>query len=183
MLQLYEASARSSTIPRGNRVQFAPSTSQLAIMRLPLRPLSFRTPSLLLLPRLPARYAVAVAAAKFSTSTPRRTETPSSTTIFPSSQPPPPPLQSTSSERPLSTPTPSYAYHVSRTASRNLPVYNDRKSGGTRKLTLIRKVAGDSSALLRDMRDDLSLPDDEIKVNPVTRHIVIKVSLDPNLHA
>jgi len=68
------------------------------------------------------------------------------------------------------------AYHVSRTASDKLPVYQDLKNGGNRRLTLVRKISGDSAALMRDLQQGLGLPRDKIKVNPVTRHVVLTVS-------
>ncbi|KAL1837631.1 hypothetical protein VTK73DRAFT_4638 [Phialemonium thermophilum] len=65
------------------------------------------------------------------------------------------------------------SYVVYRTPSQNLPVYEEHKRGGTLKRTVIRKVEGDSRALKTDLMRDLSLSDDQIRVNPVTRHIEI----------
>ncbi|KAI8876027.1 hypothetical protein K501DRAFT_262856 [Backusella circina FSU 941] len=64
------------------------------------------------------------------------------------------------------------AYSVSRTTNKGLPVYSDFKNGRTRFLTIIRKVQGDSSALLKDISADF--PEAVAHVNPKTQHVVIK---------
>ncbi|KAI8974938.1 ribosomal protein L49/IMG2 [Pilobolus umbonatus] len=73
-----------------------------------------------------------------------------------------------SSKRLYSTP----AYHIERTANRGLPVYSDYKNGGTRVLTIVRRIKGDSKALLDDIKVDL--PELEGSINPATQHVVIK---------
>lgn len=67
-------------------------------------------------------------------------------------------------------------YHVSRTASKELPVYKVIKAGGTLKQTRIRKISGDIETLKRDVQEHLRLPDKAIAVNKLTQHVVIKVS-------
>lgn len=66
-------------------------------------------------------------------------------------------------------------YHVSRTKSHELPVYHDLKSGGTRKLTYVRKIAGDIRMLKGELQQHLGITDDRISINNLTNHIVIKV--------
>ncbi|KAI7899493.1 mitochondrial large subunit ribosomal protein-domain-containing protein [Cokeromyces recurvatus] len=64
------------------------------------------------------------------------------------------------------------AYFVSRTVNKGIPVYTDYKNGGTRLLTVIRKVQGDSLALMEDLQADF--PEAEITRNYRTRHVLIK---------
>lgn len=67
-------------------------------------------------------------------------------------------------------------YLVERTVSKNLPVYEDAKSGGTRKFTQIRKVVGNGQHLKRDIIQELGFKKDDVSVNPVTLHVIVKVS-------
>lgn len=72
-------------------------------------------------------------------------------------------------------------YVVTRTGFRNLPVYLQTSGGGTHLSTVIRRVEGDSQALRDDIIADktllatLAVDPSDVKVNPVTRHVVIKV--------
>lgn len=66
-------------------------------------------------------------------------------------------------------------YLVERTASNNISVYNDKRSGGTRKETTIKKVVGNAQHLKRDLIDELKFKKDDVNVNPVTGHVKIKV--------
>jgi hypothetical protein len=72
-------------------------------------------------------------------------------------------------------------YAVTRTGFRNLPVYLQTSGGGTHLSTVIRRVEGDSQALRDDIIADktllatLSVDPSDVKVNPVTRHVVVKV--------
>lgn len=43
-------------------------------------------------------------------------------------------------------------FRVVRTGTGNLPVYSDIKNGGTRKLTVIRKILGDEKELISELR-------------------------------
>lgn len=70
---------------------------------------------------------------------------------------------------------PNLPYLVSRTPSNNLPVYDESKAAGSKKLTLIRKIQGDHKALMADLNAGLAIPPEDMTINPVTRHIVIKV--------
>ncbi|PSR81945.1 ribosomal protein L49/IMG2, partial [Coniella lustricola] len=65
-------------------------------------------------------------------------------------------------------------YTVERTASKNVPVYDDKRAGGTRRLTLIKKVVGNAQDLKNDIISDLHFNKDDVSVNPVTGHVVIK---------
>ncbi len=73
------------------------------------------------------------------------------------------------------TPPTTLPYHVHRTASQQLPVYQLSKRGGNLRQTRIRKIDGDVIKLRNDMQKALGLMEDLIVINPVTRHILIKV--------
>lgn len=66
-------------------------------------------------------------------------------------------------------------YIVRRTPSLMLPVYRRTRSGGTRKDTLIKKVEGDQSRFAREITGALKLNPRDVKLNPTTRHIEVKV--------
>lgn len=76
----------------------------------------------------------------------------------------------TEPQMPLSPPR----YHVARSASKNLPVYTDYKRGGNLHLTTVRKVTGDLQALRDELRTWLSKKDEDVKINPLTQHVVVK---------
>ncbi|KAF3763252.1 hypothetical protein M406DRAFT_20426, partial [Cryphonectria parasitica EP155] len=65
-------------------------------------------------------------------------------------------------------------YLVERTASKNLPVYDDVRSGGTRKQTLIKKIVGNTQDLKSDIIEELKFKKEDVKINPVTGQVVIK---------
>jgi len=93
---------------------------------------------------------------------------------------PKPALPSQRSTAQPNTPTrntakPSPPYYISRSHSKNLPVYTDFKRGGNLHLTIIRRVQGDLKALKHDMQMLLSKNDDEVKINDLTKQVVIKV--------
>ncbi|BFZ59119.1 54S ribosomal protein img2, mitochondrial [Saitoella coloradoensis] len=67
-----------------------------------------------------------------------------------------------------------YPYYVRRTASNQIPVYSDYKRGGNLLQTLIRKIEGDHQALLAEVQEKFNIDKKDIKINPVTKHIVIK---------
>ena len=111
-----------------------------------------------------------------------------------------------STEAPLSatgatpTATISLPYHVERTPSSNLPIYTVAKAGGTKHLTLIRKVSGDLMALKNDLTAALpplrsnrevgqlspsairraelnarkSKSSDPVTINSTTGHVIVK---------
>lgn len=66
-------------------------------------------------------------------------------------------------------------YAVGRTASNNVSVYNDKRSGGTRKETTIKKIQGNAQDLKKDLINELQFKKDDVNVNPVTGHVKIKV--------
>lgn len=65
-------------------------------------------------------------------------------------------------------------YHVTRTKSQQLPVYTDVKNSN-RKLTLVRKIAGNVNVLKNELQEYIGLANDRIAVNDLTNNIVIKV--------
>lgn len=92
-------------------------------------------------------------------------------------------------ERPLSrepTPPPTktpeeleaLAYVVRRTPSVQLPVYRRWMSGGNRQVVLIKKVDGDRRKMLSELTADLGVGKDDVRINPITQHVEIKVRYD-----
>lgn len=67
-------------------------------------------------------------------------------------------------------------YHVHRTASQQLPIYNLAKRGGNLHQTRIRKIEGDVDALRRELMEALGRGEKEVVINRLTGHIVVKVS-------
>lgn len=79
----------------------------------------------------------------------------------------------------LSLPPPRY--HVSRSNSNNMPVYTDYKRGGNLRITRVRKITGDLSALRDELREYLQKEEKEVTVNRLTQQVVVKVSSSPLL--
>lgn len=79
-------------------------------------------------------------------------------------------VPATEPQVPLSPPR----YHVSRSKTKNLPVYTDYKRGGNLHLTTVRKVTGELAALRDELRTWLSKKDEEVKVNALTGHVIVK---------
>ena len=69
-------------------------------------------------------------------------------------------------------------YHIHRTASQQLPIYNQAKRGGNLHQTLIRKIEGDVDTLRQDLIDSLSVTEKEVVINRLTGHIIVKVRTD-----
>ncbi|KAH7322829.1 ribosomal protein L49/IMG2 [Stachybotrys elegans] len=65
-------------------------------------------------------------------------------------------------------------YMVLRTPYQQLPVYRDWKSGGNRKLTLIRRIHGDRQLMATELAKDLNVQREDVAVNPRTHAILIK---------
>ncbi|KAK3207448.1 hypothetical protein GRF29_103g1055776 [Pseudopithomyces chartarum] len=65
-------------------------------------------------------------------------------------------------------------YHVGRTSTKNLPVYSDYKRGGNLHLTTIRKITGDISELRDELRVFLNKKDEDVKINSLTQHVIVK---------
>ncbi|MCJ1471429.1 hypothetical protein MMC13_000068 [Lambiella insularis] len=66
------------------------------------------------------------------------------------------------------------SYHVHRTASKQLPVYHDAKRGGNLHQTRIRKIEGSINDLRNELQEALELREEQIVINQLTRHIIIK---------
>lgn len=75
----------------------------------------------------------------------------------------------------LNLPPPRYL--VSRSTNKNLPVYTDFKRGGNLHLTTVRKVSGDATALRDELRVLLNKKNEDVKINSVTGHVIVKVGL------
>ncbi|KAH7401370.1 mitochondrial large subunit ribosomal protein-domain-containing protein [Pyrenochaeta sp. MPI-SDFR-AT-0127] len=72
----------------------------------------------------------------------------------------------------ISLPPPKY--HISRSASKNLPIYTDYKRGGNLHLTTVRKITGDLSALRDELRVLLNKKNEDVKINSLTGHVIVK---------
>ena len=70
---------------------------------------------------------------------------------------------------------PPLPYHVHRTASQQLPIYHLAKRGGNLHQTRIRKIDGNLMELKKDLRQALGLKEEQIAINSLTKHIIIKV--------
>lgn len=68
-------------------------------------------------------------------------------------------------------------YFVDRNPFNNFGVYQQRRRGGNLKVTLLKKGVGNLMALKYDIADALKLSKDDVSVNNVTRHVMIRVSL------
>lgn len=71
--------------------------------------------------------------------------------------------------------TPTEAYFIRRTPTRNLPVYQLRKRGGNLKQTRVRKIEGEGAELVRQLEDRLDPKPQWIRVNPLNGHVEMKV--------
>ncbi|TGJ84631.1 hypothetical protein E0Z10_g4137 [Xylaria hypoxylon] len=94
----------------------------------------------------------------------------------PATIPIPPPFE------PIATGLRQLPYFVGRNNLNNLGVYHKKKRGGNFKLTYLKYGEGDLVALKQDIKAALRLPDGEISINSVTKHIVIKVSRLFHIH-
>ena len=66
-------------------------------------------------------------------------------------------------------------YHVARSRNGNFPVYSDYKRGGNLHHTTVRKISGDIQALRYELKLHLDKTDAEVKVNVLTKHVIVKV--------
>jgi len=69
---------------------------------------------------------------------------------------------------------------VSRTHTKNLPVYLETKRGGNLKITTIKKVDGDKQLMRQNLAEAMGLGEDQVQLNPTTGHIVVKASFPPS---
>lgn len=91
-----------------------------------------------------------------------------------------PPIDRSQTPLTLQIPLPhvtSEPYSITRTPSKGLPVYELRKGGGTLKLTRVRKIAGEKDVLKKQLEKVLVPKPEYVRINPLTGHIIIKVSL------
>jgi len=75
-------------------------------------------------------------------------------------------------------------FHMSRTGTKNLPVYETVKAGGSKHITQIRKLSGDLQEMQRQLRVVLQLPEitvdkkgrkkEPVMINHLTQQIVVK---------
>lgn len=72
-------------------------------------------------------------------------------------------------------------YHVARSKSRNLPIYTDYKRGGNLHQTTIRKITGDLSALRDELRVFLNKKNEDVKINSLTQHVIVKGHHKPQI--
>ncbi|QDS71441.1 hypothetical protein FKW77_003634 [Venturia effusa] len=96
---------------------------------------------------------------------PQSTSRPSTSKLAPSSTP----------TLPVTAPAPELLpYHVSRSRTRNLPVYSDWKAGGNLKHTRIRGIIGNKKTLREDLARELQIDPGLVTIGKITGHIVIK---------
>lgn len=75
-------------------------------------------------------------------------------------------------------------YIVRRTPYSQLPIYRKWMSGGNRCLVILKKVDGDRARLVEDLTTALEVKRPDIRLNPTTQHIEIKVGrYTPDLQA
>lgn len=67
---------------------------------------------------------------------------------------------------------PDLGYMVKRSAFGNMPVYTDYRNGGTKKLTIIRRINGDIMKLETDLKESLGKV--YTHVDEMTGHITIR---------
>lgn len=65
-------------------------------------------------------------------------------------------------------------YFVKRTKNSSLPVYTDFRNGGTRKLTIIRRIDGDVKSFMQDLQQALYLSAEDISLNRTNNNVIIK---------
>lgn len=58
----------------------------------------------------------------------------------------------------------SLPFHIARTGTKNLPVYEDTKNGGSKQVTILRKLSGDLVALQKALQQALKLPESYLNV-------------------
>ncbi|KAI9659244.1 MAG: hypothetical protein M1829_006584 [Trizodia sp. TS-e1964] len=69
---------------------------------------------------------------------------------------------------------PTEPYFVHRSTSKNLPIYLDYKRGGNRLETRLRKLEGNLGVLREQLIKSLKLPPEDVAINQLTKHIIIK---------
>jgi large subunit ribosomal protein L49 len=76
------------------------------------------------------------------------------------------------------TPSKTLSYRVTRTPSKQLPIYLLAKRGGNLKQTRIKHIEGNINKLRDEMKKVLKIEEDkDITINQLTKHIIVKVRL------
>ncbi|KAK5942790.1 54S ribosomal protein img2, mitochondrial [Knufia obscura] len=75
-------------------------------------------------------------------------------------------------------------FHIGRTKTKNLAVYETVKAGGSKHITQIRRLSGDLEALQGMLRGVLKLPEwvvdgkgrkkEPVAINPLTGHVIVR---------
>ncbi|OCT52847.1 54S ribosomal protein img2, mitochondrial [Cladophialophora carrionii] len=78
----------------------------------------------------------------------------------------------------------SLPYSILRTPSKNLPIYQTTKSGGSKHITTIRKIQGDLTELATAVRQALGMEEymtdprgrkkANVVINRTTKHVIIR---------
>ena len=76
---------------------------------------------------------------------------------------------------------PNLPYFVTRSPSNELPIYTLKKRGGNMKLTRVKRIDGQVDALREALMTALGLQEKECVVNAVTRHVMLKGHLKPQV--
>lgn len=126
----------------------------------------------------PRRLLLAPGPRPSSFTTTRLLSTETTTTAQAATLPPASPARPTSASIPPPTKPRQLTYLVERTASNNVSVYNEKRSGGTRKETVIKHIVGNIQDLKKDIIAEMKFKKDDVNINPVTNHIKIKVRRD-----
>ncbi|KAI9225595.1 MAG: ribosomal protein L49/IMG2, partial [Piptocephalis tieghemiana] len=63
-------------------------------------------------------------------------------------------------------------YYVKRTSNRMLPVYSEVRNSGTRRLTIIQRIEGDSQKLQQDLAK--TFKGTQVWVKPTNGHVILK---------
>lgn len=84
-------------------------------------------------------------------------------------------------------------YHIERTGTGNLPVYESAKGGGTKLITTVRRLSGDLKAMQVALQTVLQLPESyvdgkgrkksPVEINHLTKHIIVRGQRGPEIKA
>lgn len=61
------------------------------------------------------------------------------------------------------------------TVSHGFAVYNRTKAAGSTKFTVVKKIEGDARGLVTDLVKGMRFPQEDVKINPRTKHVHVKV--------
>ncbi|PBP23064.1 hypothetical protein BUE80_DR005749 [Diplocarpon rosae] len=79
------------------------------------------------------------------------------------------------------TPAASRPYRITLTPSKNLPIYTLQKRGGNKRLTKVRRIEGDITALKKDLQEALGLREKDVTINQLTNQIMVKGFQKPQI--